>query len=396
MISYYVAQNTEFTCDIEIRYSVTFPSLLFSSLRHLQRISSLNRRHSSAIEASAPSLSLRSAARALLSDMRSAYAARAVGRGSADEASDGAGNTNPPSSSSSSTTTAASNMNSSSSSSSSSSKRTPKRHSNANKWRNLDLSASSSPSILTSSYDYDNGDDNGDNNGDDNEGDFSDGSNLMHTSESADAGEGRSNYEGAESETALLDRTGSRDESATGEDAGIVEDDGEGIVIDRNGRNPGLSKALDHSNSPFEEDFGEYIGGSSSVLFSPSQFRSHGSSRNSEIPRNDLSLQKDTSDGIQDPESTHTNSSNLNSIAIEETANEKTHHLLDTDRTAESVIDLYDIGDTDLLELAARSTVKKSKKSKRMFPATPDTADKKGKKRRKSEKDSIDDIFGDI
>lgn len=351
----------------------------------MQRISCINRRHSSTIEATTPSLILHAAARAMISDMRATYSTQRASRSCTDDAPDSdlksRRESNPPSSS-----TAAAALHASSSSSSSSSSRTPKRASqgqnqgqSASKWGCLDLSASSSTSILTSSYDYDDGG-GGDDSG------FDIGYSLQ-----SEGREGSSTYNRTESDTALFERAG--DER---HDEGESEGNEETTHEPKNGKsfatqNP--SGALEDSNIPLEEDFGEYIGGSSNSLFSPLQQKSRKSSENSKAVRAEFNKNNGASGGMQGAGSHSQSHSGL--ALFEESKGSASSAVLDGSRAEESVTDLYDMGAAGVLDIAAQSAVKKIKKSKRIFPATPDT-DKKTKKRRKSEKDSIDDIFGDI
>jgi hypothetical protein len=339
-------------------------------------------------------------------DMRATYSSQSasVSRSIIDDAPDSdlksRRQSNPPSSSSSSCTDAVSSTNSSSSSSSGSSSRTAKRASHAqsqgqitSKWGSLDLSACSSTSILTSSYDYDNGGDSG--NGDDS------GCNNgygMETSGSGNAAKGResnsnsnsnSAFERSESGTALSEAGDSeRYGRSEGNEEATNELKNEAVFVPRN-----PSGALQDSDKPLEEDFGEFIGGSSNSLFSPLKKKSRKSSENNKALRADFNQKNAASDGVQgagfQPES------HSEERMIDETENEGASAGLHGSSTEESATELYDISDTDLLKIAVQSTVKKNKKSKRLFPATPDT-DRKKKKRRKSEKDSIDDIFGDI
>jgi hypothetical protein len=362
----------------------------------MQRISCINRRHSSTIEASTPSLILHSAARAMISDMRATYSAQSasVSRSTFDDAPDcdlkSRRQSNPPSSS---CTAAASTTNSSSSTStsSSSSSRTPKRASQAqgqshiqgaSKWGGLDLSASSSASILTSSYDYDNGGDSG--NGDDSGCDNGCG---IQTSDSRNAAEGRegssdsafNKSESAESE---------RHDNSEGNGESTNESKNEGDFVNRNPLG-----ALEDSDIPLQEDFGEFIGGSSNSLFSPLQQKSLKSSVISKTLRAEFNQKKGVTDGIQGAGFQLDSHSEVK--MIDETVNDEDSAGFHGSTREELGTELYDICDTDLLKIAVQSAVKKNKKSKRLFPATPDT-DKKTKKRRKSEKDSIDDIFGDM
>jgi hypothetical protein len=334
----------------------------------------------------------------MISDMRATYSAQSasVSRSTFDDAPDcdlkSRRQSNPPSSS---CTAAASTTNSSSStsssSSSSSSSRTPKRASQAqgqshiqgaSKWGGLDLSASSSTSILTSSYDYDNGGDSG--HGDDSGCDNGCG---IQTSDSGNAAEGR---EGSS------DSAFNKSESAENERHDNSEGNGEATNDSKNegdlvNRNP--LGALEDSDIPLQEDFGEFIGGSSNSLFSPLQQKSRKSSENSKTLRAEFNQKKGVTDGIQGAGFQLDSHSEVR--MIDETENDEDSAGFHGSTREELGTELYDICDTDLLKIAVQSAVKKNKKSKRLFPATPDT-DKKAKKRRKSEKDSIDDIFGDM
>lgn len=378
----------------------------------MQRTSFVNRRHSSTIDSSTTSLILHAAARAMISDMRATYSAQSARRGSTGDAPDSDLKSrrvsNPPSFSSS--TAAASNANSSSSSSSSS--RTPKRAGqgqgqSASKWGALNLSASTSASILTSSYDFDNGNGCDGGTGYDNDDDsvYGYGTQISDSESAAVGRESYSTCNNTESEILLFQRPDSERLDKSGEnELAMNKSINENSSVTQN-----PSGALDDSDIPLEEDFGECIGGSSNLLFSPLRPKSRKSRGNSEALRDGFNKRKGASNVLEGAgPHPHPHPHSDSKIIVIEEAERVIISSTDVHSSSieESVTELYDISDADLLDIAAQSqsytrsqslshSAVKNKKSKRIFPATPDT-NKKLKKRRKSEKDSIDDIFGDI